>query len=93
MIKSIISGFRRSNTNINAVETEASKKLLMMIKARWIITAILSVNGLVSINLFVTRFSSEKVVELIKWPFLLLICTTLYNAFYHVAYYILPVAL
>lgn len=74
----------------NVPETQAEKKLLIIIKARWIIINFLLIYGLFSITLYLTRFPTSKVLGLTIWPFYLLAFAAIYNVFYHICWHTFP---
>ncbi len=83
-----------------AVETDASYRLKLVVKARWFIVGLLVVHGLLGMSAysishhldgsFTFGHIIEEAINLALYPALLVLFIIAYNTFYHVGWYRLP---
>jgi len=79
-----------ANYNENEIKAQTEQKILLIIKARWVVLGLLLLYGTFSVFAYLSYWPIPKIIELATWPFILLCVAVVYNFANHIAWHRYP---
>jgi len=76
--------------NETEIKAQAEQKILLIIKARWVVLGLLLLYGVFSIIAYQSFWPIPKIIGLATWPFILLCLAVVYNFSNHIIWHRYP---